>query len=130
MTPSGESATGVAGVLAAIVASIFYFRRKASRDNTEIVKDRTEGKLFEQMMTDRESILKERDFARSSEREAWDLANKCAVTNAKLQSDNEYMQQEIKRLTEVVAELRATLDQVQTRLQSLSTGRADWDSSI
>lgn len=122
MSPSGESAMTVAGLLAAVIAGIFHFRRKASRDSTEIVKDRAEGQLFAQMMTDREGILKERDAARSSEREAWDHANKCAVINAKLQSDNEYMQQEIKRLTQMVSELQVTLDQVRNKLQSLASG--------
>lgn len=120
VSPTGESALGVSGLLALVVSAILHFRRKASRDGSEIVKDRTESELFRNMITDREGVLKERDAARESERTAWDKANTMAVTNATLQAKVEYQQQEIARLMAMVAEMQATLDEMKRRIQQLS----------
>ena len=119
---SDGGAIGVTGLLGALIWAILHFRRKASRDGTEIIKDRVEGKLIEELHRDRASVLAERDAARDSERSAWTKANDLAVTNASLAAKVEYQQQEIGRLTAMVTELQGTLDEVKRRLQQLSKG--------
>lgn len=120
VSPTGESAVGVGGLLALVISAILHFRRKASRDGSEIVKDRTESELFRNMITDREGILKDRDAAKASEREAWDKANVLAVTNASQAAKIEYQAQEIARLMAMVSEMQATLDEMRRRIQQLS----------
>lgn len=122
VSPQAESAFGLTGLLGAIIYAIFHVRRKASRDGAEIIKDRIEGRLIEDLHRDRENVLKERDAARDSERAAWDKANSLAVTNASQAAKIEYQQQEITRLTTMVTELQSTLDEVKRRLQQLSKG--------
>lgn len=112
---AGESAMGITGVFGAVVMGILYLRRKASRDGTEIIKDRTEGKLLEALMS-------ERDRARASEREAWTKVNELSVVNARLESQNEYQKEEIERLRELVEQLQVQFDEVKKRLQHLSAG--------
>lgn len=120
VSPQTESAFGLTGLLGAIVYAIFHFRRKASRDGTEIIKDRIEGKLIEDLHRDRENVLKERDAARDSERVAWDRANALAVTNASQAAKIEYQAQEIARLMAMVTEMQTTLDEMRHRIQQLS----------
>ncbi len=119
---TAEQAGGVALTLAAVVGFILHFRRKASRDGTEIVKDRTEGQLITDMMKDREAILKDRDAAREAERRAWTEHNAVAVENARLKAENDFLQREIVRLTKTVEELQKQFDEVKLRLQSLVRG--------
>jgi hypothetical protein len=122
MSPAAESAVGVTGVLLAVVSAILHFRRKASRDGNEIVKDRTESELFRNMIADREGVLKERDAARESERTAWTKHNEVAVENARLKAENDYQQREIKRLTEAMQQLQIQFDEIKLRLQKLAAG--------
>lgn len=119
---TAEQAGGVALTLAAVVGAILHFRRKASRDGTEIVKDRTEGQLITDMMKDREAILKDRDGARESERAAWVAHNQVSVENARLKAENEYQQREIARLTKAMEDLQKQFDEIKLRLQQLSRG--------
>lgn len=119
---STEQAGGVAAVLTVVVGVILHFRRKASRDGVELTKDRTEGKLIEDMMKDREAILKDRDNARDSERTAWVEHNKVSVENARLKAENEYQQREIARLTKAMEDLQKQFDEIKLRLQQLSKG--------
>lgn len=115
LTPTTESAVGIGGVFALIVSFILHYRRKASRDGTEIIKDRTEGKLIETLMV-------ERDTSRTSEREAWTKVNELSVANARLESTNQYQREEIARLKQLVEQLQLQFDEVKTRLQKLSNG--------
>ncbi len=119
---TAEQAGGVALTLAAVVGFILHFRRKASRDGVELTKDRTEGKLIEDMMKDREAILKDRDGARESERAAWVAHNQVSVENARLKAENEYQQREIARLTKAMEDLQKQFDEIKLRLQQLSRG--------
>lgn len=106
---------GITGLFGAVVMGILYLRRKASRDGTEIIKDRTEGKLLE-------SLMVERDSARQSEREAWTQVNALSVANARLEATNQYQKEEIDRLRELVDQLQVQFDEVKMRLQQLSAG--------
>lgn len=105
-----------------VVGAILHFRRKASRDGNEIVKDRTESELFRNMIADREGVLRERDAAREDERRAWTEHNKMAVENARLLSENSYQQREIARLTEAMQQLQVQFDEIKDRLQRLAAG--------
>lgn len=121
--PQGtEGALSIGSILALIIGAIFKFRRKKSRDGTEIIKDRTEGKLFTDMMVDREAIMKDRDSARTSEREAWTRANEVSVENARLTEQNKHQAMEIARLVKAMEELQHQFDEIKVRLQSLSRG--------
>lgn len=122
VSPSAESAAGVTGVLLVVVSAILHFRRKASRDGNEIVKDRTESELFRNMIADREGVLKERDAARESERAAWTQHNAMAVENARLKAENDYQQREIARLTAAMQQLQVQFDEIKDRLQKLAKG--------
>lgn len=66
-------------------------RRRLSRDNTEMTKDRVEGQFFGQ-------LLKERDDALADAREAWRVRQVDVESIARLTSQNLYQQQEIERL--------------------------------
>lgn len=116
---TGESALGVVGMLAAAVAAILHFRRRVSRDNMEITKDRAEGKLIEDMNRHAEGLIRERDEARKNERLAWTEANTKAVEVARLTSDNQYLTREVTRLQAVVNELQIKLTEVQNQLATL-----------
>jgi predicted nuclease with TOPRIM domain len=111
VNPSTESAVGIGGAFSLLVWAILHFRRKG----TEIIKDRTEGKLVETLML-------ERDGAKASEREAWTKVNELSVTNARLEAQNQYQKEEIDRLKELVEELQKQFDEVKLRLQHLSQG--------
>lgn len=125
-----EGAVSVGGLLALVVSLLLHWRRKNSRDGSEMVKDRTESELFRNMIVDREGILQDRDAARKSEREAWDKANALAVVNASQTAKIEYQAQEIARLMGMVAEMQTTLDEMKRRIQQLSknaTGNTGFD---
>lgn len=133
MPPAAESAAGLTGILLAVVSVILHFRRKASRDGTEMVKDRVEGKLIEDLMRDREAILREHErertataaehaMIRESERVAWTKHNEVSVENAKLKAENDYQQREIQRLTQAMTELQKQFDEIKLRLQKLAAG--------
>lgn len=122
VAPSTEGAITVGGALTIIVGVILHFRRKASRDGNEIVKDRTESELFRNMIQDREGVLRERDAAREAERTAWTKHNEVAVENARLKAENMYQQQEIARLTEAMKQLQVQFDEIKERLQRLASG--------
>lgn len=127
---AGE-ATSIGFLLSMVAGAIFYVRRRMSRDNTEVIKDRGEGFLVTSFMQDRERLQKEheaevlrlsteRDAARASERTAWTTANTTAVENARLQSENEYQQRELTRLTAAMADLQKQFDAIKTQLERLT----------
>lgn len=122
VSPTGESALGVGGLLALVVSAILHYRRKASRDGSEMVKDRTESELFNNMIKDREGVLKERDAARESERTAWNRHNEVSVENARLKAENDYQTREIARLTSAMQQLQVQFDEIKDRLQKLAKG--------
>jgi chromosome segregation ATPase len=113
--PIADHALGILGSIGMVIATVLHLRRRVSRDNAEITKDRVESDILER-------ATRERDESRESERKAWSEHNKLAVECAKLRSDNEYAQREIKRLTDTVAEMQKMLDEVKVRLRHLSGG--------
>lgn len=114
---------GIGTAFAVLVGAILHLRRKASRDGTEIIKDRTEGKLVETLML-------ERDGARASEREAWSKHNDLSVRNARLETQNEYLKEEIDRLNKMVAHMQEQFDELKRRLQQLSSGATGHTGSM
>lgn len=118
-----EYQVGTVGtLLALLVGAILKLRRRVSRDNTEVAKDRAETDLIKNLQTDREQAIREREQARESERGAWSEANRLAVVNAKLEQQVLYQQQEIDRLTKAVDDLQSALDEVKERLHHLQQG--------
>lgn len=83
-TAAATAAIGAAGGAALL-------RRRLSRDRTEMTKDRVESEFFT-------LLLKERDEALASAREAWRVRQVDAESIARLTSQNLYQQQEIERL--------------------------------
>ena len=87
----------VAGWTAAATAAIgavggaAMLRRKLSRDRTEMTKDRVESEFVT-------LLLRERDEAIASAREAWRVRQADAESIARLASQNTFQQQEIERL--------------------------------
>jgi hypothetical protein len=66
-------------------------RRRLSKDHTEMTKDRVESEFVV-------LLLRERDDALESAREAWRVRQVDAESIARLTSQNAYQQQEIERL--------------------------------
>lgn len=84
----------VAGWTAAVltaVGGVALMRRRLSRDRTEITKDRVESEFVE-------LLLKERDQALATAREAWRQREVDAQSIARLTSQNTFQQAEIDRL--------------------------------
>ena len=81
------AATAAIGAAGGAVA----LRRRLSRDRTEMTKDRVESEFVT-------LLLKERDEALASAREAWRVRQVDAESIARLTSQNLYQQQEIERL--------------------------------
>lgn len=88
---AGWAAAATAVVGAAGGAALL--RRRLSRDRTEMTKDRVESEFVV-------LLLKERDEALESAREAWRVRQVDAESIARLTSQNAYQQGEIERLKE------------------------------
>lgn len=106
----GLSATGIAG---AIIYAIYRARRTHSRDGAEIVKDRAESDLVQ-------NLSKERTQAVQDARTAWETANGLIGENARLKAENEHKDSEIARLKAIVAEMQVKLDEVMKTLNGLT----------
>ena len=93
----GDLAQTIAAWTAAVTAGIgvlggaALLRRRLSRDKTEMTKDRIES----QFVT---LLLRERDEALASAREAWRVRQVDVESIARLMSQNNYQQAEIERL--------------------------------
>lgn len=85
----GWTAAATAVIGAAGGAAVL--RRRLSRDKTEMTKDRVESEFVV-------LLLKERDEALASAREAWRVRQVDAESIARLQSQNLFQEQEIQRL--------------------------------
>jgi len=93
----GWTAAATAVIGAAGGAAVL--RRRLSRDKTEMTKDRIESEFFT-------LLLKERDDALASAREAWRVRQVDAESIARLTSQNIYQQQEIERLKQEFASFK------------------------
>lgn len=81
---------GAAGV--GLAGSLALLRRRISRDQTEMTKDRTESNFVERLFADR-------DLAMTEAREAWRACRADTEAIARLTSQNEHQAREISRLT-------------------------------
>lgn len=102
---NGETAGWLGVVLSGFVYWILHMRRKTSRDNVELLKDRTEGALLK-------TALQERDKAMADAREAWSKANADAGTIGQLRAENEYLKRELSDARALIAEIRHGVQQV------------------
>lgn len=101
------------GIGGAAVAGLMYLRRKFSRDNVEVAKDRTEGQLLETIMRERNAAV-----ARSDE-----LLAKSAVDAgliAGLQERNRYLQDELVRVNAAMTRLETQFEELKTTLQKIT----------
>lgn len=102
----------------AVVAGILYFRRKLSRDSTEIIKDRADGKFTQQLMESLE--------ARSAEaKEAWAKFNELNAEVGELRAANAYLKREVDRLVGELAKAQDKLDSVRKDLWELRKSAPD-----
>lgn len=111
-----EQASWVLYAIGAVIAGFFWFRRKTSRDSTEITKDRAEENLVKTLAT-------ERDKAMADAREAWARRTQDAEQIARLYLENEYLKRDVATLTQRVGELQTSLDAV---MHALSTIKPDF----
>ncbi len=81
---------GAAGV--GLAGSLALLRRRLSRDQTEMTKDRTESRFVERLLQDRDAALAEH-------REALRARQTDSEAIARLTSQNEHQAREIERLT-------------------------------
>lgn len=115
-TAAATAAIGAAGGAALL-------RRRLSRDKTEMTKDRVESEFFT-------LLLKERDEALASAREAWRVRQVDAESIARLTSQNIYQQQEIERLKLEFASFKRLIARLYPTTRSfLESGPADLDET-
>ena len=74
-----------------IIGTILWLRRRVSRDNTEVAKDKGEKQLVERLIT-------ERDLAAADAREAWKQRNADAQSIARLEARLLAMEEKIQDL--------------------------------
>lgn len=98
--------------VAGFVATLLYFRRKVSRDSTEITKDKAESNLVQ-------TLRDERNEAMNAAREAWDRRTTDAEEIAGLRKENEYLKRDVAKLTTQVDELKAQLAVVFNALRTM-----------
>lgn len=91
------------GAIGGALAIFVSFRRRLSRDNTEVAKDRAETNLVQ-------TLREERDKAMADAREAWDRRTKDAQAIAKLTTENEYLKRDMQRLEGEVQELKESIE--------------------
>lgn len=95
-----------------LLAASFWFRRRMSRDTTEIVKDRAEANLVQ-------TLREERDRAMNEARDAWARRTTDAQRIAGLEAENRYLKQDVDRLSGLVNEMQLRLDMVTSALVSI-----------
>lgn len=100
----------------AFMVAVFWLRRKAHRDNTEITKDKAESNLVQ-------TLREERDRAMREAREAWARRTADAERIAELATKNEYLERDVQALKHQVSDLTLRLD---LALSTLSTLKPDF----
>lgn len=103
--PLGDAAGWYLSGAFGLVATLMWLRRRVSRDNAEIVKDRAEGTLLQ-------IALQERDKAMEDARKAWAQRTTDAEKIAGLRAENEYLKGEVSRLRDSFARVDNHLAQV------------------
>lgn len=113
-----DSPGSVLVVLLGAIYSIMKLRRRQSRDNVEVVKDRAESNLIDAYQKDREALVADRDAAVMETRQAWTEHNKVSIENASIKSENFYLKQEIERLKLIVQDMQETFSREQLRWET------------
>lgn len=96
ITGGTATITGIGSILATIF--ILWLRRKLSRDSSQIVQDRAEGITVKTLMEVNKSLAVENERVKAEAREAWGYRTADARTIARLESDNQHLNQELERL--------------------------------
>jgi hypothetical protein len=91
--------------MVALATSVALLVRRLSKDRTEITKDIAETTFVSQ-------LLKERDAAIASAREAWNERYRDSNTIARLTAENEFQARELARLSEDFAAFKRLLGRV------------------
>lgn len=129
MTPevNGETAGWLAGGVATLVSGVLWLRRRTSRDGVELIKDRTEGRLLQ-------TAIEERDKAMEQAREAWGQRTTDAGQLGQLRAENEYLKRELATAQQQITDIRAgvmavgrNVDETKSRLEEVErrTGKTD-----
>ena len=92
LTALGPSLAGWGAAGVGLAGSLALLRRRLSRDQTEMTKDRMETNFIER-------LLKDRDAAMAEEREAARMRQVDTEAIARLTAQNEHQAREIARLT-------------------------------
>lgn len=96
----------------AVIAAVFWLRRKAHRDNTEITKDKAESNLVR-------TLIEERDRAMNEAREAWARRTKDAEQIATLHAENGHLKQDMERLERRFHDLQLRFDMVLSAINAI-----------
>lgn len=129
MTPevNGETAGWLGMAVATLVSGVLWLRRRTSRDGVELIKDRTEGKLLQ-------TAIDERDKAMAQARDAWSQRTADAGALGQLRAENEYLKRELAAAQQLVTDIRRgvqevgrKVDETQSNLQAVErrTGKTD-----
>jgi hypothetical protein len=98
--------------LVAFFGAVLWLRRRTSRDNTEIAKDRAETNLV--------SVLREeRDRAMNEAREAWARRTGDAEKIAHLEAENGFLKRDVQALSNQVNELKQQLGLVFNAIRTI-----------
>jgi len=129
VTQYGQTVLFVVAIAFAIIGAALALRRRTSRDNREIAKDRAETDMLSRALADAERY-------KDDARKAWDKRAEDAAEIAGLKAENEAHKREIARLQEAhtrdvarlnseVARLRASLDEVLRYVRKTNPGMPD-----
>jgi len=129
MTPevNGETAAWLTGGVTAFITCLLWLRRRTSRDGLEVIKDRTEGKMLQ-------TAIEERDKAMAQAADAWSQRTDDAATIARLGAENEYLKRELAAAQQQLADIRTgvmavgrKVDETKSNLDEVErrTGRTD-----
>lgn len=111
-TNMNELGGGVLAAAVTMVGMVMYFRRKVSRDNTEIIQDRATGKFTQQLMD-------ELAASRENAKEAWGKFNELNAEVGQLRAEKIYLSKEVDRLTAELTSVQSKLDVVREDLWKL-----------
>lgn len=110
-----ESSTYIGGVMFSVITAALVLRRRVSKSNLDVGKDKAELSIIEK-------ALVERDRAMEEARQAWDVrtadAAKIAafeVTVRMVTEENRQLREEMKKLREEVQRMRDELTRAQKK---------------
>lgn len=117
MTPevNGQTAGWLTAAIAGLVSGVFWLRRKTSRDGVELIKDRTEGKLLQ-------TTIEERNKAMAEAREAWSQLNSMQYAQGGLAAENEYLKRELDAARQQITEIRRGVMDIGRKVDTAQAG--------